>query len=278
MKNYRPLLFQDVDLCVAGLRVTCLRLNRHTPEASPQPHRHADHGQVLVYLSGAGWQEVAGERTAARAGTVIYVAPGQEHAFERRRARRPLCLVLDVRLPDENRIRQPVAQLNATELTRIRTQLSGLFAYKRAASDAMVLQLGSVILGVLDPVMAALGWLGEKRAPAPRAMVTRKVERALASAAGESKSLRLRDLAKQLGYQQDHLNRLLKVECGLTLGQLQAKARLEQAQRLLRDRELPVAEVAQRIGMLDNNYFARWFKQQTGMTPTAWRRTGSIRS
>jgi AraC family transcriptional activator of pobA len=270
MKNYRPLLFEDIDLRVAGLRVNCLRLNSHNPEAKPEPHSHDAHGQILIYLSGAGWQEIEGERMAARAGTVIYVAPGQWHAFERGRARRPLCLVLDLQLDEARPVGSSIAQLNAAELTQIRGRVSGLFARREADSGAIVLQLGAVILDVLDPVMAAFGWAGAKRVPAQRKTITRKVERALTAAYDSEESLR--EMAERMGYQQDYLNRLLKAECGLTLGQLQRKMRLEQAQRSLRDRELSISQVAEQVGMLDNNYFARWFKQQTGMTPSAWRK------
>ena len=71
---------------------------------------------------------------------------------------------------------------------------------------------------------------------------------------------------------QDHLNRVLKRESGMTAGQMLAGARLGEAKELLK-REMMVGDVAERVGMLDQNYFARWFKGQTGVTPTAWRRS-----
>ena len=271
MKNYRPLLFEDVDLRLPGLEVSCLRLNRHTPEARPEPHQH-DHAQILIYLSGSGVQSIDGERLHARPGTVVYVAPGKRHAFERQRSRRPLCLVIDLHLDGEQRITGQQAQLNAADLTRIRARMSELFGPRGRDSRAMLLRLGAVILDVLDPALAELGWLGKKGQSAGRRSTTAKVERALASGKAEGESLQ--QLARRIGYQQDYLNRLLKAECGATLGQLRAKFRLEEAQRLLRDGRLPIADVAEQVGMLDNNYFARWFKAQTGMTPSAWRAAG----
>jgi len=269
MKNYRPLLFEDIDLRVAGLRVKTLRLNRHTPEARPEPHAHDGHGQILIYLSGSGRQEIEGEHIAARPGTVVYIAPGQMHAFERRRARQPLCLVLDLEIDPAREVKQAQAQLTATDLTRIRSRLSGMFGYRNTSSDDLVLRIGAVILDVLDPALLALGWLGRKKRPARRRTITRRVERAIDSADQEGETLR--QLAERVGYQQDYLNRQLKAECGLTLGQLRAKSRLERAQKMLRQQGVSIAEVAERVGMLDNNYFARWFKQQTGLTPSTWR-------
>lgn len=210
-------------------------------------------------------------RTAARSGTVIYVAPGQLHAFERQRTRRPLCLVIDIAIEPARATPRAVAQLTATELTQIRARLSSLFGFREFDPATMFLQLGSVILDVLDPALAALGCLGAPRPTARPARLTRQVERALLNIERDHEELSLRDLAKRLGYQQDYLNRQLRVECGLTLGQLRARSRLERSQRLLRDRRLSISDVAERVGLLDNNYFARWFKQQTGLTPSAWR-------
>lgn len=134
-----------------------------------------------------------------------------------------------------------------------------------------MLQVGAVILDVLDQALAALGFLGDKRPPVRALRFCRQVERVLAAGNRQDHDQSLNELARQLGYQQDYLNRQLKAECGLTLGQLRARARLEQSQRLLRDRRLSISAVAERVGLLDNNYFARWFKQQTGMSPSAWR-------
>ena len=43
MKNYRPILLQNLAVAVPGVRVRQLRLNQHTPEAVWTPHAH-DHG------------------------------------------------------------------------------------------------------------------------------------------------------------------------------------------------------------------------------------------
>ena len=63
---------------------------------------------------------------------------------------------------------------------------------------------------------------------------------------------------------------MLKPACGLTLGELRDTARLHAAQQLLA-RNISVAEVCSRPAFNDPNYFSRWFRAQTGCTPTAWR-------
>tara|TARA_R110002096_G_scaffold16641_1_gene56748 strand:+ start:1270 stop:1677 length:408 start_codon:yes stop_codon:yes gene_type:complete len=78
-------------------------------------------------------------------------------------------------------------------------------------------------------------------------------------------------LATRQGKSIDHINRQLKRESGVTIGQLLASARLEKACDRLRDPKAVIGDVAEAVGYLDQNYFARWFRQQTGQSPTQWR-------
>ena len=55
------------------------------------------------------------------------------------------------------------------------------------------------------------------------------------------------------------------------LGQLRARVRLRKAAALLEQRK-SVQETGEAVGILDANYFARWFRQQTGVSPSSWRR------
>ena len=84
----------------------------------------------------------------------------------------------------------------------------------------------------------------------------------------------LEEIARRAGYEVEALNRKLKNECGLTLGQLRSRYRIGRAQTLIRQ-GLPMTIVAQRVGVPDNNYFSRWFRQQTGMTPSQFKKSPS---
>ncbi len=52
--------------------------------------------------------------------------------------------------------------------------------------------------------------------------------------------------------------------------------RMQKAQLLLRDTEAKVKEIAPSVGIDDANYFARLFRQHTGMEPTAYRARSRI--
>lgn len=69
-----------------------------------------------------------------------------------------------------------------------------------------------------------------------------------------------------------HLNRMVKKYTARSVGNWIDIARLGSAKRLLRDTELPVAEVAAAVGITDPSYFSRFFKRQSGLTPLAFRR------
>ncbi|MDG2122409.1 MAG: AraC family transcriptional regulator [Verrucomicrobiales bacterium] len=271
MRNYRPLLIQDIGVSMSGMSVQRLRINQHTPEAQWNEHSH-EHGQLIVYLTGRGHQMVDGKTHAARPGSVIYVEKGTSHAFRRQAARQPLCLVIDLELGTSPWPVHVFTQLANADLAQVRGAVSRLFSMLHVEQREMALLVGSIVLEVLHVTLRTVGWLkpvnrfGDSR----RLGTTKLVERVLDRY--EREDIDLETLAKKAGYQQDYLNRLLKQECGLTLGQMRARQRLKKAQQLLQDRDLAIFEVAERIGMLDHNYFSRWFRQQTGVTPSKWRK------
>jgi AraC-like DNA-binding protein len=77
-------------------------------------------------------------------------------------------------------------------------------------------------------------------------------------------------VARHAGYDPDHLTRKLKREGGLGLRALRDRLRLESAQAALRT-SVTVAEAAVQSGFEDPNYFTRWFRRQTGQTPSEFR-------
>ncbi len=62
---------------------------------------------------------------------------------------------------------------------------------------------------------------------------------------------------------------------GLTHSDLVERARVSEAQRLLRDPRIPIREVAHRVGYGSPSNFARAYRRQTGSTPSASRTSGS---
>lgn len=271
MKNYRPLLLQNIGLTLPALRVHRLRLNHHMPEAVWTTHSH-DHGQLLVYLSGRGRQQMAERSFDCRPGTVVFVPPGQTHAFSRQMQRAPMVLVVDLDLEITRATAHPCALMPNADLTKVRTAISRLLSIRTVEQRESMLVVSAIVLEILDRSLLAAGWLKpfNRFGNQQHVALTKFTERLLERMNGTETTLE--EIAKRAGYQVDHLNRKLKGECGLTLGQLRSRLRLQRAQVLIRQ-GYPMQTVAEKIGILDNNYFSRWFRLQTGMTPSQFKQS-----
>ncbi|HEV3173640.1 MAG TPA: AraC family transcriptional regulator [Actinocrinis sp.] len=80
-----------------------------------------------------------------------------------------------------------------------------------------------------------------------------------------------REVAKSVGMTPGHLTTLVRRRTGGTLGDWITERRMAQARRLLTETDLPVNEIARRVGLPDPGYFARVFRRGNGTTPRAWR-------
>ncbi len=254
MLAWSPVLVQKIEIHALGFVLRKLQLNQHR-EAEVAPHHH-DWAQLILYLSGEGAQRV-GERTrTARTGDLFVIPAGVPHGFTLRGRSRPLCLVLDYQLQGATRLRA---------------------SHRRLAPDTLN-ELHSVLARV-----PAKGRLHLADYSAILAVVARLLDHSPAAAAGAAKGVfsQVRELlrtpgsltkvARSAGYHPDHLTRKLKHEAGLGLRALRDRVRLEAAQAALHASPT-VAEAAGQCGFDDPNYFARWYRQQTGQTPSAWKR------
>jgi AraC-like DNA-binding protein len=78
-------------------------------------------------------------------------------------------------------------------------------------------------------------------------------------------------LAASLGCSADYLSRRFQREMGQTLTGWLTRERVALARDLLTDPRRSVSEVAWMCGFSTPSYFIRVFRQQTGLTPRAWR-------
>ncbi|MBE6577382.1 MAG: AraC family transcriptional regulator [Ruminococcaceae bacterium] len=82
----------------------------------------------------------------------------------------------------------------------------------------------------------------------------------------------LSDLAARCAVTPEHLSRIFKRDTGFGISEYVSMIRLQQAQMLLRtDSKLSVAEVSERCGFSDSNYFSKRFKEMYGMSPLRFR-------
>jgi AraC family transcriptional regulator, transcriptional activator of pobA len=268
MKKYQPLLLQPLDIHLPGVHVRRLALHRHLPETTDiRSHAHK-FSQCLVYLSGQGEQRIRKVVYATRTGTAVFVPPSVDHAFHRLGGRLPICLIIDFDWRGAPQRSARVAPLSLSVLREIKQLLAGISHLQRQPGAKPPLLMSASIIRLLEAILGGLA-LTRQHQPEPLSPIARKVDALLA--APESASLALGKLSVLAGYQHDYLNRLLKHHAGLTLGQFRSRKLVARAQQFLRQAN-PVAEVSSLVGFSDPNYFTRWFRKQTGLTPSAWQR------
>ncbi len=254
MLAWSPLLIQKIEIHALGFQLRKLQLNRHrAAEVAPHTHNCA---QLILYLSGEGWQLIANRRRPARPGDVFTIPASTPHGFAQRGRSRPVCLVLDYELAAVSRVRLTRRNLPQSTLNELHALLARVPAKgrPRLTDYASIL---SVVALLLEPSVGA-------STVRPTHSITEKVRDLLRHHGPLAK------IAREAGYHPDHLNRKLKHEGGVGLRELRDRVRLEHAQNALRN-EPSVAEAAAKAGFDDPNYFARWFRGKTGKTPSAWR-------
>jgi len=265
-RRFQSLLINDVRLRIPGLRVMNLAAHRHLPELTAvEPHRHP-WCQAILYLDGTGQQTVGGARAQVEPGTLVMLPAGVSHAFRRAGTKTPFCLLVDFHWRHAKGRRTAVSSLSRSELAEVRQNLAHLIRLQTGSDPTLRLEGAALVLQILIALLRSGGWLS-RELPALGARSGRAIISLLGSVEPEQP---LAEIIGRSGYQRDYLNRLVKRETGLTLGQYRAQRRLAVAKRLLLE-GVKIADAATSIGLPDQSYFSRWFRSQTGQTPSDWR-------
>lgn len=83
-------------------------------------------------------------------------------------------------------------------------------------------------------------------------------------------------LCKEFHVSRQILYSIFKLEFNDTIKNFILKKRLQQAQQLLKTTHKPISEIATAVGFIDYNYFIRFFKKKTGLSPLQYRKNTTI--
>jgi len=86
-----------------------------------------------------------------------------------------------------------------------------------------------------------------------------------------SKPFGAAQVAADLSIPRAHLDRLFSTEVGHSIGNEILRQRLLRVKRLLADRSVPISRIARACGFCNPAYLTNVFRQETGVTPKAWR-------
>ncbi|TBL81983.1 response regulator [Paenibacillus thalictri] len=101
----------------------------------------------------------------------------------------------------------------------------------------------------------------------------KEIEDALAyMAAHLHEDLTLASVADKVGLSPSYFSKVFREQVGEPFSDYLIRKRVEKAEELLRDTNLKVYEVAERIGIPSYRYFTAVFKEKTGLTPTDYKR------
>ena len=84
---------------------------------------------------------------------------------------------------------------------------------------------------------------------------------------------RVDDFARQFSLDPSYFSRLFRSHTGQSPRRFLTNARMQLARFLLRDSQLSVARIAERTGYADVRFFTRHFREEHGLTPSAYRAT-----
>ena len=241
---------------------------RHYVEA-PIVHSHA-HAQLVFGLSGNLHFEVDGQGSQVRESSVMVLPYSAHHACGSRDGSR--CLVLDV--PDEHWVVQSLGEhadasrrlLDSPARLALDNRQSQLVQWLASSpmDDSLIAQQGAVLL--LASLNLALPLAGKRL---PYAAFNAHIQRHAAH------PLQVADLAKIADLSVARLHARFVAECGQTPMDYIRVRRLQMARGLLIESQLPIGEIAARVGYSSQSAFAAAMLREFGASPGALRRTQS---
>ena len=86
-----------------------------------------------------------------------------------------------------------------------------------------------------------------------------------------AEKIRAADLAALVGYGEYYITRKFKEETGFFINDYVKFAKIERAKVLLQNTQMSVQEISEQLGFTTRSYFARSFREVTGMSPTEFR-------
>jgi len=251
--------------------VVFLRTSRATLQQRNLSNRvHHRHVLILV-LETAGRVSLDGGLFTLRPGDALLVLPYQFHHYIDLEQEALRWLFVTFELDDGaqrvaaagNRVLHP--EDDDRELWR---SIVGLWEKRSGPGQA------EELLAVLDQLLARLVAREappNRQRPAARGSWIARVEALIAESVMQGGALR--EVARKAGLSERRLRTRFEAEMGVSIRRYKASYQLSRAASLLRQPELPLGRVAELSGFNSQAVFSRFVRRETGLTPSAWRRS-----
>lgn len=117
-------------------------------------------------------------------------------------------------------------------------------------------------------VLGEFNFFGEEEKPAT---VLDQAFQYIADHAAEK--LSLTEVASQVHVSPTYLGKLIHKVSGMSFPNVAHEARIEKAKELLKNPQNKISDIAYGLGFSDPAHFSRAFKEITGLSPSAWRKS-----
>jgi AraC-like DNA-binding protein len=267
----------------------------------PQQRRLYDH-EIVLCVGGSGHIVLEGQSHEAIPNRLFFVQPRQWHSYladcdedlhllgvhfdwipQHDTLQFPLLIAADGNdAPDESlfRVPQPIADWNLDERpfldlsknTDTRAALEAVILEYSIGSSESQTRAGALLVAAIISISRAarsLSQSDEFQRVGPDA--ARRIERARILLQDVERNCSVEEIAETVGWSSDHLRRTFRAVYGVAPAAFHNTARLQRARLLLREAEKNVADVAASCGFENAEYFARWFKAESGLTPRQFR-------
>ena len=235
-------------------------------------------GPVLIVDDAAEARELY-RRLAAAAlpGRAVALADGGAAALTLIEREPPCLVILDLAMPDVDGF-AVLERLRAAPRT---CHVPVLVVTGRALSDDDLRRLDHrrVTLqskGILtaEEAVAAIrqATAAAETLPQPTGMLAKRAAAYLQQ--HHARALTRQEVAAALGVHRDYLSRIFHQELGVSPWEYLNRYRVGRAKELLRATDLPITEVAARVGFDDSAYFSRVFRREVGQSPRGYRQGG----
>lgn len=89
-------------------------------------------------------------------------------------------------------------------------------------------------------------------------------------------TLSINEICNKVAYSKTYLFRIFKEKTGKTIMEYYLQLKVDKAKQLLRENELSVKEISEKLAFNTPDYFTKTFKRITGLTPLAYKKRSNL--
>ena len=255
-------------------------------------HDHC-HSELVIVLGGSGEHLLNGKAVSISAGDVLLIHPENVHAYDKTSDLELVNILYDAEklylpvadgyvLPLFRKIfpedkadslctAAPLIHLEKEVLEQVSSLIKELDSELRKNHSAS----GLLSLALLMQLIVKLGRAGGEVSISSEPP-TRIGESIVYLNTHYSNRILIDELAHLVHMSKRNFFLLFKQTAGCTPIQYLLRVRTMHAARLLTDSQLSIADIAEKCGFSDSNYFCRKFRENTGLSPRQFRKNGKF--